>query len=55
MKTLICIQSARKDYRITGDKFTARAQAQTIANQIITKSDDELREAFQIIHDIITK
>lgn len=54
MKTLVRIQSARKDFRNSGDKLTARAQAQTIANQIITKSDDELREAFRIIHDMIT-
>lgn len=54
MKTLIQISEARTHFRTTKDTLSARAQAQTIAKQIITKSDDELREAFRIIHDMIT-
>lgn len=54
VKTLNRIQSARKDFRNTGDKLTARAQAQTIAHQIITKTDDELREAFRTVFAMIT-
>ena len=55
MKTLKQLSEARKSYHTTKDTLTARAQAQTIAKQIITKSDDELREAFRIVYDIITK
>ena len=55
MKTLVQLSEARAHYRTTKDTLSARANAQTIAKQIITKSDDELREAFRIIHEIITK
>lgn len=55
MKTLNLIFTARNDYRNNKDVLTARAQAQTLAQEIVTTSDDERREAFRIIHDIITK
>lgn len=55
MKTLVQISEARKSYRNSKDSLTARANAQLIAKQIITKSDDELREAFRIVFDMITK
>lgn len=55
MKTLIQISEARTHYRNSKDSLTARADAQLIAKQIITETDDELREAFRIVFDIITK
>ena len=55
MKTLVQLSEARTHFRTTKDALTARANAQTIAKQIVTNSAEELREAFRIIHDIITK
>lgn len=54
MKTLIQINEARKSYRNSKDSLTARANAQLIAKQIITKTDDELREAFRTVFAMIT-